>query len=84
MWRGEILALKWEHVDLKQGITTVTDFKNWELRRIPINPVLTKELKSVKMMGEYVFTKSSGEPYKEIKNPLKKTLVKICIKNLTL
>ena len=56
MRRGEILALEWEHVDLGRGIITVADSKSGDFRRIPINPVLTKELKSVKMMGEYSVT----------------------------
>jgi len=37
MRRGEILALKWENVDLRNGYVQVVQSKNGESRTVPIN-----------------------------------------------
>jgi len=70
MRRGEILSLKWDRVDFQREIITVVRSKNDGVRYIPMNKRLTKELKAVKInaAGEYVFSKESGEPFKDIKN----------------
>jgi integrase len=67
---GEILSLTWDSVDFDRGIITVERSKNDGVRHIPINKQLTEELEAVKInaTGEYVFSKSTGEPFKDIKN----------------
>jgi integrase len=68
MRRGEILNLKWQHVDFKRNIIHLYNTKNGEKREIPINePVsmLLTELGKYKY-GEYVFAHKSGIPYTNV------------------
>ncbi len=57
MRRGEILGLKWEDVDLDQGLLRVRLTKNKKTRYIPINPVVRELLKSLPRWddGPHVF-----------------------------
>ena len=77
MRRGEILSLKWENVKLDKGYILVDETKNNEQRYIPINKVLKKQLKSVKLNAccEYVFT-YSGKPIKSIRTSFTTALIK--------
>jgi len=68
MRRGEILSLKWENVDLVRGIIYVLDTKNGEKREIPINRKLKEALSAIEHNGQYVFSKTSGMSYKDIRN----------------
>jgi len=43
--RGEILALRWRHIDLDGRSITVSDSKSGESRRIPLHPAIFDELK---------------------------------------
>ena len=43
--RGEILRLRWEHIDLRAGVLTVTKTKSNKDRRVPINPDLADLLR---------------------------------------
>lgn len=67
MRRGEILSLKWRHVDLENRKLTVANSKNNESRVIPINQTLYRELQVLfkEAMGEYVFSGRHGQPPKE-------------------
>ncbi len=69
MRRSEILYLKWDDVNLKQGYITVIESKNNESRSIPINKILMDTLSCVKNTspGDYVFSHSNGEPVKSVK-----------------
>jgi len=84
MRRGEILSLTWDQVDFDRGLITVEKSKNDGIRHIPMNKQLTEELKTVKIntLGKYVFAKSKGKPYKEIRtgylNALKRSGIKKC------
>jgi integrase len=69
MRRGEILSLTWDQVDFARGVITVERSKNDGVRHIPMNSQLTEELEAIKLnaTGNFVFSKKTGEPYKEIK-----------------
>ncbi len=77
MRRGEILSLKWENVKLDKGYILVDETKNNEQRYIPINEVLKKHLKSVKLNAccEYVFT-HNGKTFKSIRTTFDTALLK--------
>lgn len=65
MRRGEILGLTWDHVDLAQGVVTLTRTKNGKVRRVPLNDVVRDTLRRLPRTGLYVF---GGErPYGDIK-----------------
>jgi integrase len=44
MRKGEILGLKWEHVNWQRKTVLLTDTKNSESRRLPIDAILLREL----------------------------------------
>jgi len=83
MRRGEILNLTWDRLDLKNGVIRLKpeDTKTSEGRSIPLHPVLTNMLQTVKvrfLKHDYVFT-NHGDPI----NPLgsfKETFRKACEK----
>jgi len=54
---GEILALKWDDINLKEDYLLVKDSKNYESRYIPIHPELKDVLINLKenSNNEYVF-----------------------------
>ena len=60
MRRGEILNLKWEHVNLHEGYIRVEESKNNEQRLIPLNNEMKKTLKSLnsEKENEHVFNKN--------------------------
>lgn len=62
MRKGEILDLRWENVDLVNGVITVEKSKNWKLRQIPMNSRVFETLRSLKRTGDYVFSKRNGDP----------------------
>ena len=77
MRRGEILNLKWENVRLEEGYILVSEAKNNKQRYIPINEVLKKHLKSVKLnaCSEYVFT-HNGKSINSIRTSFTTALLK--------
>jgi integrase len=70
MRRGEILGLKWENVDLVRDMIYVLDSKNGEKREIPINSKLKETLSAIgyNPKSVYVFSKTNGLSYKDIRN----------------
>jgi integrase len=50
MRKGEILGLRWEHVDLDLGMIHVADSKNSESRDIPINDILLEAFEATLRM----------------------------------
>ncbi|MFI5323763.1 MAG: tyrosine-type recombinase/integrase [Thermodesulfobacteriota bacterium] len=68
MRRSEILNLKWESVNLKEGHIRVEESKNGESRYIPLSKQLNEALKSVKYKtsGEFVFNRE-GERIRAFK-----------------
>ncbi len=69
MRKGEILGLKWNHVDFRRGITYLLDTKSGDRREIPLNDSARKALIAVpKHPGSpYIFCNTHGEPYGDIK-----------------
>lgn len=83
MRKGEILRLKWENVDFKNGHIVVVETKNGEIRNIPMNKRLTTILKNVKdkaPSSEYVFCRD-GKPYGDVKTGWWKALKESGIEN---
>ena len=61
--RGELLALKWEHVrlDLKEPILSFTDTKGARRRDVPANEAIVQALRRLPRDSECVFTRN-GRP----------------------
>ena len=77
MRRGEIIALKWKHIDFEKKMiiveeTTEGSTKSKKVRYIPIHPELLLELKKhkLKTRSEYVFPGPDGEMRKEFRSAL--------------
>jgi integrase len=77
----EVFDLRKENVNLRKRVIHVTHTKNWEMRDIPMNEMLTKVLKeAIKKFPEspYVFVNpKTGKPYTSIKTSFNKALEKI-------
>ncbi len=56
--KGEALNLKWEDVDLQNGIIAVKATKTKEDRHIPVSEILKELLLNVKKTSEYVFARN--------------------------
>jgi len=77
MRKGEILALKWEHIDFEKKIIKVEETpegstKSKKVRYIPIHPDLLIELKKLKLKSrsEYVFPAEDGGMRKDFRKAL--------------
>jgi len=68
MRRGEILALKWENVDLRNGYLQVVQSKNGESRTIPINGAVREVLSGTvrRLDVSFVFCDAKGRAMKEV------------------
>lgn len=70
MRKGEILNLKWDNVDLKNGFILLDITKNGERREIPINDTLKSILQGITRRLDIPFVfydNKSGKPYQDIK-----------------
>jgi len=70
MRKSEILSLKWDNIDLKNGFILLDKTKNGERREIPINDTLKYTLKGImrRLDIPYVFhDPKSCKPYRDIK-----------------
>ena len=71
--RSEALPLCWSEVDLARGFVTVTAAyaKNGKTRSVPLNSRAREVLERLReqSIGEYVFSKSNGRPYKSMDKP---------------
>ena len=56
--KGEALNLKWDDVDLQNGIISIKATKTNEDRRIPVSEVLKKLLMNMDRTSEYVFARN--------------------------
>ena len=81
---GEILRLRWEDVDLEGRRITVRMSKNDEQRMIPIAPTLLEALRELRREsdGEWVFTKSDGQPRRNVYNVFKKACRQVGLHDL--
>jgi len=60
--QGELLALRWRHVDFDNAALVVEDSKSGESRRVPLHPVMLAELRSRRGLPDgYVVMMKSGE-----------------------
>lgn len=53
--RGDLLRLRWEHVDLQRRLLTFPKTKEGQLRRVPMNDVVFRELSRAPRRDERVF-----------------------------
>lgn len=65
---GEIVNLKWSHIDTEHGIIKVMDAKGGKGRAAYMTEAIKKMFDSMKRLGpeNHVFTKADGEPLKEM------------------
>jgi integrase len=83
MRKGEILGLKWEHVDFRHGFILLDNTKNGERREIYINDTLRATLEGIPhgLESEYVFTDRNGRPFKEVKKSFATALSRAGVKD---
>lgn len=83
MRKGEILALRWEDVDLQNRKVTVKNTKNNEIRVIPINQTLYQELSNLShgSDGEFLFSNGNGHRFGDIKKGFSLALKKAGIED---
>lgn len=77
MRKGEILTLKWDNVDLKNGFLLLDRTKNGERREVPINQTLSSALKNLvrRLDVPYVFYNPvTGKPYDNVKRSFNSAL----------
>lgn len=68
MRKGNILNLKWEQVDLRNGFILLDVTKNGDRHEIPINNTLRATLLSLQRRLDIPFyDKVTGKPYKEVR-----------------
>ena len=71
MRQGELLGLKWQQVNLEQGIITLNDTKNSERRDIPMDETVKTILKGIKKKGDHVFCNEEGETFVRLQRSFK-------------
>jgi integrase len=84
MRKGEILNLKWENVDLKNGFILHDKTKNGERREIPINAGLKDELQGeIRRLDvpNVFFDPATGRPYQDVKKSFKSACRRAVIKD---
>lgn len=60
---GELLALRWKHVEFDSGTLVVADSKSGESRRIPLHPAVLESLRDCRGLPEgWVCTKGDKQP----------------------
>lgn len=70
MRRGEILDLKWESVDLRNGYILIGQSKNGDRREVPINGAVREVLSGIvrRLDSSHVFCDAKGKAYKGGRN----------------
>jgi integrase len=81
MRKTEILKLKWEDIDLEQGIIFVRNSKNNEMRELPINDQLMGVLRKQKFRSPYVFAREDGSTPVSIRTAFENAVKKAGIKD---
>jgi len=83
MRKGEIFNLKWQDVNLRNGIMTLLKTKNGEIRHVPINKTVEDILFRVRKdpQSPYVFASRNGKPFNDIKHSFYTALNKAEIKD---
>lgn len=86
MRKGEILSLKWEHVDFKdkQLMVTRERSKSGKGRQVPMNSIVEGELKKLNQKHDYIFySPQTGSHIRHIKEAFWAACRKAKIENLT-
>ena len=72
MRKNELLSLRWNDIDFGSGVIHIKESKTSKTRKIPINPVVEKTLKSIKRQGEFVFhNPETGTRISDFQRPFK-------------
>lgn len=80
--KRELLDLTWGQVNFSDRYLLITKTKNGEIRKIPMNKVLTETLHKLKNNGpnvDYVFPNKNGKPYTDVKTSFKRICKEIGI-----
>lgn len=84
MRRGEILNLKWQDIDFKQGIIELLKTKSGKKRMIPMNEDVKNILISVRKNpnSPYIFCNRNGEPLKDVRTAFATALRRAGVKRI--
>lgn len=76
MRKEEILSLKWDNVDMRNGFILLEDTKNGERREVPINKTLQTTLSKIirHINSPYVFKNANGKRFMDIRGAFNKAL----------
>jgi len=81
MRKGEILALRWKHVDTANGLLHIETSKNGQSRFVPMNDTVREAMQSCIRPGstqpgpeDWVFHNRDGQPYREPAQAFKRAL----------
>lgn len=79
MRKNEILGLKWYDCDFERQVIRITNTKNKETRAIPMHDLVKKTLAAIPKHPDspYIFYKSNGEPFINVRKSFDK-LLKTC------
>ena len=64
MRRGELLSLRWEHINLSERTAHLPDTKNGEARDVPLSPIAIQTLKALPRSIDGCVLKTSAEGIK--------------------
>jgi integrase len=78
MRRGEIFNIKWQDIDLNNGIIYIRNSKSGEKREIPINEAVKRAFINIRKHPDssYVFYKLGGNPRRDIRKTFLQALKK--------
>lgn len=83
MRQGELFGLRWEQVNLEQGIITLHDTKNGERRDIPMDETVKTILRGIKKKEDqvYVFCNEAGKAFVRLQRSFEVALKKCGIED---
>ena len=85
MRKSEIRNLKWENLNLREGMVHIEHSKSYRRREVPIGPNLTSILRELKLnsRSEWVFSKEDGSPIGNFRKAYQHAVKEAGIKNFT-
>lgn len=86
MRKGEILQLKWEHVNLRQGYLEILEQKNGKYGTVPLGQRSVEILASIprRLDSPYVFTgKIPGHPFWDLKRRFEEAVKRASLEGVT-